>query len=424
MRIKVLNKIKNYLSALSKINFKDTVSNIHSCDVLLFCHDVDRGISLNNKAYSPLIDSVKDQFEEAGYSCLSIAHPWSKIIGNAGYGSPIAINRSYFIAKTFSKLSRNFIYKADVKLYERIIKKSNAKVIITIGCSNELCEAARNLEVFHAELLHGIGYTPMPWGWESKDKIHLPQAILSFDEVSTKTFSELEKHGVLIKEIPHPFLSRFQEEKLRKIPTEWLPRKKQSKYKKEILVSLQWGYAPGLDEHDFFKGFLRNGLFYDELKEVILKTQDTVFWRFRFHPVQYRQPDKYKKLFHFMDEFVNENKNCDWKESTYIPLPSLLIQCSGHITMSSMTNYEAAYMGVPTLALCPSLRVGGVYEEFFEDLVEQGYVSKQCVEKSDIIKWVNTVEKKEPLLQNLNIKKDSEDLTSWLLNKTESSQSS
>lgn len=422
MRTKVLNKIKNYLSILKKINFKDTSNDIHPCDVLLFCHDVDRGASLNNKAYSPLIDSVKDQFEESGYSCISIAHPWSVIIGNAGYGSPIAINRSYFIAKVFSKLSRGFGYKADVKFYERIIKKSKAKVIITIGCSNELCEASRNMKVFHAELLHGIGYTPMPWGWENKDKIHLPQAILSLDEVSTKTFSELEKHDVLIKEIPHPFLSRFQESKLDKIPPEWVPRKKELKYQKEILISLQWGYAAGIDEHEIFKGFLPNGLFYDELKEVIRKTKDTVFWRFRFHPVQYRQPDKYKKLFAFMDGLVKENKNCDWKESTYIPLPSLLIQCSGHITMSSMTNYEAAYLGVPTLALCPSLRNGGIYEDFFEDLVEQGYVSKQSAEESNIINWINTVKKKESLLPSLNINNDSGTLTSWLLEKSENNK--
>lgn len=411
----MLNKLKNYLSVLTKINFKDTSSAIYLCDILLFCHDVDRGTSLNNKAYSPLIDSVKDQFEEAGYSCLSIAHPWSKIIGNAGYGSPIAINRSYFIAKVLSKLTHKFGNKADVKLYERIIKKSNAKVIVTIGCSNELCEAARNLKVFHAELLHGIGYTPMPWGWEKKDRIHLPQAILSLDEVSTQTFSELEKYGVLIKEIPHPFLNRFQEGKLDKIPTEWLPAKKRTKYKKEILVSLQWGYAPGLDEHDFFKGFLPNGLFYDELKRVIHETKNTVFWRFRFHPVQYRQPDKYEKLLLFMDEFIKENNNCEWKESTCIPLPSLLIQCSGHITMSSMTNYEAAYLGVPTLALCPSLRAGGIYEDFFEDLVKQGYVSKQSAEVDNVLNWVNTVEKKQPLLQNLSHSEDPEALINWLL---------
>lgn len=411
----MFNKVRNYLNLLKVINFKDTINEIQSCDVLLFCHDADRGTSLNNKAYSPLIDSIKDKFEEAGYSCVSIAHPWSKIIGDAGYGSPIAINRSYFIVKVLSKLTRKFGKKAEVKFYERTIKKSNAQVIITIGCSNELCEAARSLKVFHAELLHGIGYTSMPWGWENKAKIHLPQAILSLDEVSTQTFSELEKYGVLIKEIPHPFLSRFQEGKLDKIPTEWLPAKKESKYKKEILVSLQWGYKDGLDQHDFLKNILPNGLFYDELIVAINKTKDTVFWHFRFHPVQYRNPEKYKTHFEFINKFIIKHKNTEWKESTYKPLPSLLSSCSGNITMFSMTSYEAAYLGVPTLALCPTLRVGGHYETLFEDLVVKGYLTKQSAEANRILDWVNSVEKKEPLLQNLNSSYSPEALINWLL---------
>lgn len=409
--ISVLFKVKNYLKSLKKINFKDTTKKILACDALLFCHDVDRGISRNNKAYSPLLDSLKEQIEDAGYLCTSIAHPWSEIVGETAYGSPISINRSYLIAKILDKLLASFEYKASVKLYERIITKSKAKVVLTIGCNNQLCEAARNLGVFHVELLHGIGYTPIPWGWESKDKIHLPQAILSLDPVSTNTFAELKKHNVIVKEIPHPFLSRFQKNSSQAIPSEWLPKKAAIQYKKEILVSLQWGYLPNVDECDIFKGYLPNGLFYEELKEVIRLTKDSVFWRFRFHPVQYRQPKKYEELFTLMDKLVNENKNCDWRDSTYIPLPGLLLQCAGHITMSSMTSYEAAYMGKQTLTLCPSLRTNGVYEDFFEDLVDLGYVEKKQVSVDAVLDWIDRVGCMKPLLNNCEI---DEKLFDWL----------
>lgn len=409
----MLDTIKNYLRVLKEINFKDASKSIPLCDVLLFCHDVDRGVSLGNKAYSPLIDSIRDQLEEAGYSCVSIAHPWSKIVSYKGYGDPIAINRSYFLSRIINKIFLRFEFNSDRGLYEKIIKKANPKVIITIGCNDDLCEAARNMKVFHAELLHGIGYTPLPWGWDKKKKKHLPQGILSLDPVSTNTFSELKKHNVLIKEIPHPFLSRFQGSNLDKLPDEWLPDKIPSKYKKEILISLQWGYAPSIDEFVFFKGFLTNGLFYEELQEVITQTYDTVLWRFRFHPVQYRQPEKYKKLFDFIEEFVQKNENCDWRESTRLPLPALLMNCSGHITMSSMSNYEAAYMGVPTLALCPSLRKGGIYEDFFNDLVVQGYLDKKTVSVDYILEWVSSAQGKPPLLSNLS-EEDWPDLMQWL----------
>lgn len=407
----MINKIKCYLSKLKGIKFSDTTNLLRTCDVLFFCHDVDRGVSLNNKAYSPLIDSVRDELEEQGYTCVSIAHPWSRLTGKHSHGEPIAINRPHFLAKVLKKIFPLANVRPDLKLYKNILTKTKPKVIITIGCHNELCEAARDMHIFHLELLHGIGYTPIPWGWEKKQKQHLPQGILSLDSVSTHTFSELGKYGVVIKEIKHPFLNRFQQDKLNRIPQEWQPKKKDSKFEKEILISLQWGYAQNVDEHDFFKGTLTNGLFYEELAEVIKLTHDKIFWRFRFHPVQYRQPEKYKNLFDFIDEFVKRNENCEWQESTYLPLPSLLINCSGHVTMSSMSNYEAAYMGVPTLALCPSLREGGVYEHFFNDLIDEGYLQKATSQTDTILKWVSSSEKKRPLLilSGLNISKALEE---------------
>lgn len=406
------NKLSYFFQVLRSINFKNSLNDIKHCDVLFFCHDANRGISLNNQAYSPLLDSIRDEFEEKGLHCVTIAHPWSEIIGKRGYGSPIAMNRSYFISKILDKLTIKLSYEHVLKLYEQIIIKSSPKLIITIGCNNQLCEAARNLRVFHAELLHGIGYDSIPWDWDKKEKKHLPQCILSLDEVSTQNFIQLAKHEIIIKDIPHPFLRRFQSNNIDKIPKEWSLPKRDRKYAKEILISLQWGYKYGVDEHDFLKGVLNNGLFYDEIEEVIKCTQDTIFWRFRFHPIQYRQPKKYKDIFDFINKFVDNYKNCDWEDSTYTPLPSLLLQCSGHITMFSMTSYEAAYLGVPSLALCPSLRKGGVYENVFNDLVAKGYVIKHKPQVDFILNWLKDVEKIPPLLGNLKYK---ESTAEWLL---------
>ena len=407
----MLNKVKSLFCKIKKVNLKDTIKTIKSCDVLLFCHDVDRSISLNNQAYSPLLDSIKDELEKNGLTCITIAHPWSEIIGELGYGSPIAINRSYFIATIMDNFPKRHESDNVLKLYKRIITKSKAKLIITIGCNDDLCEAARSLDIFHGELLHGIGYKPIPWNWNKKEKMHLPQCIFSLDEVSTQTFLELEKYGVIIKEIAHPFLKRFESKNIDNLPQEWLPPNKKDKYEKEILVSLQWGYTAGIDEFEDFEGFLSNGLFYDELEEVIRETNKKIFWHFRFHPVQYLQMNKYKQLFDFMDEFVQKHENCGWKESTYIPLPSVLSRCSGHITMSSMTTYEAAYLGISTLALCPSLRENGVYEEFFNDLVKKEYLIKRASNANFILDWVNNVEKMSPMLKEIN---SNFDIFNWL----------
>ncbi|WP_313433283.1 hypothetical protein [Stutzerimonas nitrititolerans] len=397
------SKINWYFARLKEFNLDDGYANIGSCDILFYCHDANRGVNLNGQAYSPLIDSLKDRFDAQGYVCQTIAQPWSVLLGDLAYGRPIAINRRYFFAKMLKSVFLFMRIKDPVvRLFESIFVKSNPKLIITIGCGDEFCEAARNLGFLHMELLHGIGYTSIPWKWDEKPKKNLPQGVISLDPVSTKTFSDLSKHGVLIKEIQHPFLSRFQGNMSHDIPAEWLPVEREKKYKKEVLVSLQWGYLAGVDEFPFFKGLLSNGLFYEELAEVVKKTADTVLWRFRFHPVQYRQYGKYKGIFEFIESFTSENDNCEWKEATYIPLPSLLLRCSGHITMSSMTSYEAAYLGVPTLALDPSLEVGGIYEDVFHDLVQNGYLTKSRPSVAAIYNWLCKAERKEFLLKNLS----------------------
>jgi len=421
---RVLNRIRTCFNKLKHINLQDHTKLIEPSDFLLFCHDSNRGLSLNSQAYSPLLDSIKDQIEAKGFTCMTIAHPWSRLVGEKGYGNPIAINRSNLYAKVIEKLFGNLGLKPELRLYESIISLSKPKVMITIGCSDSICEAARNLSVFHAELLHGIGYTSMKWNWDKKAKEHLPQCIISLDPVSTRIFSELEKKGVVIKEIPHPFLRRFQDDCFDQIPSEWRAPKTKSSYNKEILISLQWGYASGIDELDQFKGVLDNGLFYKELEKVIEMTHNTIFWRFRLHPVQYRNPKKYNEILDFIEHFVNSHKNCDWKESTYIPLPSLLPQCSGHITMSSMCSYEAAYLGVTTLALAPSLREQESYKHMFNDLVSQGYLIKGAATVDYILEWVKTAEKKEPLLNNIIDKASMIDTIDWLLSQAEISEES
>lgn len=393
-------KIKSKIKKLRHINIKDTSKKIKKCDVLLFCHDADRGVDLNGKAYSPLIDSFREELEKLGYVCQTIAHPWSKLGAAEAFGSPILCNFNYLLSLAYKKIGVS--KKSTINFYKKIYKKSNPKVIISIGCNDNLCEAAWELGIFHVELLHGIGYNPIPWGWDKKNKKHLPQAILSLDTVSTKTFSSLDKKGVETIEIEHPFLKRFSKQNTTSLPKEWKASRPNKNYEKEILISLQWGYASGIDAIDYFDTNLENGLFHKEIEDVISLHTETIYWRFRFHPVQHRHPEKYRKLFDYMDNFIKKHPNCDWKESTQKPLPTILSQCTGHITMSSMVSYEAAYMGIPTLALSSNLKKGGLYENLFTDLAKSGYLEKKEATFEEINNWVNSVQKKEPFLQPSN----------------------
>lgn len=389
----ILSTIKNYWIFFKEINFSDTSKNLKKCDVLLFCHDANRGIDLEGKAYSPLLDSIQEELNKDGLSTQTIAHPWSKLFGEKAFGNVFSINRSYFFAILKVK-----IFKKDfcTPLYEKILQQASPSRIISIGCNDGLCKAARMLGIPHAELLHGIGYGVIPWGWDTKSEEFLPQEVLSLDVVSTRTFSFLERNNIKITQIHHPFLKRFNKNNDKWLPKEWRLNSLNI-YEKEVLFSFQWGYDHEIGCLKNLQGILPNGLFPEEIISVIKKTKNKILWRFRFHPVQLRMKSKYKKHFDLINKLVKENENCEWEESSTKPLPAILYRCDAHVTMFSMSAYEAAYMGVKTLTLCPTVMEGGSQEYYFLDLVDKKYVTKMKPNEQEIFDWIIDAEKTDPI---------------------------
>jgi hypothetical protein len=413
----LIKKLQNFILNIKAIMVKDGMSMLQQADVLLICHDVDRGINFRGKAYSPLIDSVREDLENRGLRCQVVAHPWSCLVGSRAWGSPIAMNRSYLWARFISNISKKISLQPKntgflFRFYVGMIKKSAARLVITIGAPESLCNATRSLGVCHAELLHGIGYTFVEWGWDNRQSSDLPTLVLSLDSISTNTFRVLEPKGVEVLQIPHPFLKRFIAKKfINELPQEWRPPtiKSTEDYKKVILVALQWGYDGELPE---YKNILENKLFPDVLVDIIKETKNDIFWRFRFHPVQLRTK-KYKKQIQYVDRLCRESSNCDWEWSSSAPMPTVLSQCQGAISMSSMSVYDAAYMGVPSLLLCPTLRQGGVANDWFVDLVNTGYVTKGAMIKNEIHQWILSTNKMEPLAAGL----DNEDAWEYAVNR-------
>lgn len=415
-------RLSNIVKTISGINLKDSLKTLDSCDVLLFCHDADRGLSLNGKAYSPILDSVREDLEGRGFKCQTVARPWSVLVENKGHGYPLAMNRNYFMAmiknkifKLISKDSHGVINGFFFELYKTIMDIANPRIVISIGACDVMCRAARVNKIFHVEILHGVGYTFLPWKWEEKEIMNLPQGILSLDEVSAKSFSPLQRKGIDIKVIPHPFIKRFIGPK-KNIHPEWIINNSID-YSKQIIFSFSWGYAGDHGDYEEFAGVLRNGLFPDVLYDVVRYTRSSVFWRFRLHPVQLRQK-KYNYVMDFMDDFVANNQNCEWRESSRMPYPSLAAVCDGNISMNSMSCYDAAYMGVTSLILCPTVQPGGIYSDYFEDLVAQGYVTKELPRLEMIRDWVNCAQKRQPLLSNLLDESQWEEAVEWMFERS------
>jgi hypothetical protein len=415
--IKIMNRFFHYLIRNKNFNLNDNTNYLKECDVLFFCHDADRPISLFGKAYSPLCDSLREDFEKSGLKCISIAHYGSLYTGDKGYGFPISINRKYLIYFVMSKVRMLFklprIFK-NANIYGYIFDKTKAKLIVTIGAPPKLCMESRKRNLLHVELLHGIGYTYLPWDWDTAPIHFLPNGILSLDYVSTMSFSPLTAHGTKVMTIPNPFLKRFLPGRFKSLPDEWKLSKSISKnYRKTILITMVWGYAGDHGPRIEFANILRNGLFFDEISELVAEEKD-IFWRFRFHPVQLRQK-KYQKLRTFMDDFVSANPNSEWRESSFLPLPSVAIQCQGNISMVSMSCYDVAAMGVISLMLCPTIQPRGVHENMFTDLVNEGYLTKAKINKEHLRTWVHNAQQLQPRLSNLNEDQAWEFAFDWML---------
>jgi hypothetical protein len=373
-------------------------------DVLFFSQDVDRGLSLETKAFSPLVDSTIEILEQNGLKCESILLPGSKLTSRSAVNRPLNISNlclifqaADFIIKFFFvvfRLKRQRFFM--VLFYRCLLKIYNPKIIICIGATPALCEAARKYGFTLAELLHGIGYPKIPWGWDKIERKQLPEIIFALDNVSVSTFRNTQDKRFDVHLISHPFHRQL----LKNNPFQtsgWMKSKKTSSlYSKTVLLTLTWGYAGDHGPYPELKGILKNGFLPDEVIDAIKGSSNIFFWRIRMHPVQIRnRSSDWLKI--KLTDFCKENPNSEWEETSRLPLFTVAQACDCHITMVSQASYECAYLGLKTMALCPTLRVGGTNETMFTDLVKSGYLIKQPPNKSEILEWVAQSLKKTPL---------------------------
>lgn len=425
--------IERYLELLSSSIIPDTYKSLGKCDVLLCSHDVNCGETLNGLPYSKLIDSVCEDLTDKGWICKQFAHPFSVLTGKKAWGTPASANRKFLELMIRQKIQKTLPLLSDLtssktkklratcleSFYRELLEITQPKCIITISSPASMCSVARSRGIPMIELLHGIGYASVPWGWDKEPPCNLPTGVLSLDDVSTKTFSDLKNKGVEVKQIPHPFFCRFlSAEARKKLPQEWQKKPYWLPVDKPVmLVSLSWGYDGDHGPHTQFAGILKNGLIPDEVIDAVEQTQDSIFWLFRRHPVQVRM-SKYNHHRHFLDELVKKYPNCEWYESSLLPLPLLLSYCSGHITMSSMTAYDAAFMAVKSLLLCPTLRPNGSGSSYFRDLITSGFAELGDFDTGRIIQWVTSVSRSDQAFAtSANSDADWDSAIEWMLGK-------
>ncbi len=399
----IISFAKLIITIIKSLRYRDTYLSLNNCDILLVCHDASRGEDFNGLPYSKFIDSFAELLIGKGATVKQFALPYSILLGKRAWGEPVSANRKLFIhdlgqairfVKPFG--GRKYFSNSAETFYVNLLSKIKPISIVGIGLPRGLCSAARSLGISTFEVLHGYGYGTVPWGYLDDAISDLPNYIFSFDSVSTKIFSKLSPKGVHTIQIPNIWYRKFLDKaQSLQLPKEWSEEEIDwiPSGMKVVLVSLTSGYDGDNGGSSVYDGILRNGLFPEQLIDVITRTEEEVFWLFRLHPVQLRNAS-YSHHRELLRNMCKSHKNMEWVQSSRHTLPTLLMKADGHLSMISMTSYDAAFLGVPTMLLCPTLQLGGAHAHMFNDLFDAGYVQRGRFDVESIVVWSKEVHKR------------------------------
>lgn len=351
---------------LKAILFSD-IKKIKQSDLLFIVHDNSRSAKVDNLKYAPIIDTIIDDLG-SGVSNITLAAPFSKHFGKSCYGNVVMFNRPLLFAylKKFILLRSSRIINIDsdpvIQAWKFILKKIQPKIIIGVNPSPELCIVAKGMDIYVADIQHGIiapgnyydlckRYNIKQQGW--------PDIILCWDQFS-KNFVE-STIGSFVDSIVigHPAIFSMASRKLSPL----LANKVRSIEQISILVTLT-SICPESHLNDLH--FKKIGI-PESLVNFILKNGADFNWHLRLHPAQFANSKK--EVYHYLSDLFKDVLNVFWEDSNNGTLHTALSKSSVHITFNSASAREAALMGVKSGILDNDEEIVNLY---FSDLIRNG----------------------------------------------------
>lgn len=363
------------------LRVSDSWRSIGDVDVLMLCHDVNRALGLDGKAYSQILDPIRERFENEGFKVATIAHRWSTLSGNKAFGSPVTYNRAaftYILADRVRSISRlrglgSRTFAGSEHFWFELLRTCDPRLIVLLGAPPEVCSAAKHLGKIVVEPLHGFGYRKVPWGYDDLPDEWLPSIFIAFDDLSYSTFCDV--FGT----------DRVFRARRDNLPVE-LREATQGDFQVSInvLVTLGWKTETGNKLVDITP----KEMVTPELVDAVQLSARSIRWYFRPHPVVMRS-HAFRHHRRQLSEFLHGNDNCHSVEQSSGSLDALLEDVHCHVTMFSETAYEASFRGISTLFLSPALMPGGCLEGTFKDLVDSGHAEIQPdFTGQQIVDWI------------------------------------
>jgi hypothetical protein len=386
-RYEQANSLKTVLiSVISTCLGMRRARSVEKVDLLLTCHDVDRGSTVDGKPYAQITDSIAFFAESLGYKTVTIAKPYSILTGNRAHGCPVSINcKSLWLTllsySLFGVYRRRLVLALKTRMWVKLIRKANPKFVVGVQPSEDLCAACKALDIKVYDAQHGVINRQHPW-YSSRIKMleerFLPSGFLVWDEASGHGLSAAKEKGIEVLILGHPEFLRYGYEKNNPSGPDRTVTEEQKDV--NILITLQWG----LD--DVFSDPEEKGLMGRELIRVIKNSDQKIKWHMRMHPVQMRK--NYEKIHSDLQSMFGNSKKIDISNATLNPLPMVLSSMDLHITYHSTVVVEAGWMGIPSAILCPGVE-SGEYSSYYESERKSGIAD--CVEYSEmeIRAWID-----------------------------------
>lgn len=373
--------------------------------ILTLAHDNDRSFLRNGKYYSPLIDTLEDDLAKRGERCVSVARIISSIKGDLSYGNARSpeghFARALVVKRLLGRLKRGaYPYSGMEEVtWGKILDRTQARYVVGILPSRELCTAARKRGVWVADVQHGVIADQHPWYGEkfrAQDPIeHLPHAFLCWDpgsEAVTRKWAQ--PRGILTHAIGNRWIARFMrpaadDALVREVSADFARESFSVPGKQTILVSLSAG------DFNIPNGFVPPGL-----EAVIHRTSAEFNWVIRLHPNQLKGFATHESRLFFRYFEKSLEGHARWEVVTRYPLPLILRHIDLHVSWSSSVCIEAAQFGIRSALMNPRLRTKDDCDAYYDHYRRAGMID--FIEDTDAVveDWIR---------RNIALRKHPED---------------
>lgn len=362
---------------------------------LLSCNDVDRGTARDGRRFAPLLEGIRELLDELGYVTLNLSHPYAVLSSECVKDGTMTLNHRVFAIRLRTLWLRLFgadrlkaaRVELEGRLYVELFRRLEPEIVFSIQPPWAMCHAARQAGIPVVEAMHGSNI-------HLDDRIFrehmahpdrmLPQYLLTFDDVTHATFTTLcAGRDIVVVRAKDPWLHACRRLPARRLTADRDPRAQRNG--RRVLLTLQWGYD---GERGSLRDIIPNGILHPALEAAIgAAARHDVTFLVRMHPIQSNSPG-YAHHRSYIESLAARFANVETRRASVDPLPLLLEEACGHVTMSSSAVGEAAAAWVPSLMLCPTLRPGGAHEGFFRELESEGWVTFGTLDPNEIVAWI------------------------------------